>query len=125
MVENYVCLEGIAHDGTREIALEDWRRALELARWHGWQLPDERLWAHFHSPSREPEPLPGKEARHLADALEGALVSQCTHNQCCRDPRTPAVLLTWCSTRTGKQVLKDVVALLRGGGLYVFAGTVT
>ena len=86
MVENYVCLEGIAHDRTLDLPLEDWRRFLELGRWNGWKLACEKLWVHFYTPIAAPEPLPAKDVRNLADALEGALVNQCTHNQYCRDP---------------------------------------
>jgi len=124
MIENYICLEGIAHDRTLDMPLEDWRRLLDLGRWYGWKLPDEKLWVHFYTPIPVPEPLPAKQARDLADSLEGALVSQCTHNQYHRDERAPAMLVTWSSTTTAAQTIRSAIALLRLGGLYVSAGTV-
>jgi len=119
MKEKFVSLEGIAHDQCLEVRQEDWRRLMDLGRWHGWHLPDERLWSHLYAPIGAPEPLPAREARHLADALEGALVSECSHNQIARDPRTPAALLSWCTSPGGKQCIQNVVALLRQGSLNV------
>lgn len=124
MVESNICLEGIAHDQTLDLSVADWQRLLDLGRWHGWRLPNEMLWCHFYTPIRDPEPLPAPEARHLADALEGALVSQCTHHQYSRDPGVPAALVDWCTTPAGKQALTTVITLLRQGGVFVSLATV-
>ncbi len=117
-MQAYVSLEGIAHSECLDLSLEEWRRAMDLGRTHGWKLPDERLWSHFYSPIAAPEPMPAREARHLADALEGTLIRECTHGQCGRDPRTPVELLAACATPAGRQGVERLVAFLRRGGFY-------
>jgi hypothetical protein len=120
MITDMVCLEGIAHEGSCEdISLPDWRKLMDLARCHGWKLPDARLWDHFFAPIREPEPIPPELARRMADALEGALVPQCSHNQFTRDPHTPAALLAWATTPEGRRIVKAAIAFLRQGGFAI------
>lgn len=114
-----VFLEGIAHEESFDIPLGDWRRLLELARSYGWKPTKAPLWDHYYSPIGEPEPMPPRDARRMADALEGALVRRCSHDQFPRDPETPAPLLAWCATPEGKQTLRAASAFLRKGGISV------
>jgi hypothetical protein len=102
MVDDYVGLEGIAHDETLDLPSRDWRRSMDLARFYGWEPPEVRWWSHFYAPIGEPEPVPPEAARGMADALEGALASQCSHDQFRPDPQTPAELRKWCATAQGK-----------------------
>ena len=119
MVDDYVGLEGIAHEESLDLPLKDWRRAMDVARSYGWKLPDGRWWSHFYAPIPEPEPVPPEAARRMADALEGALAPQCSHDQFRRDPQTPAELRAWCATAQGKKILKEVIAFLRKGGFLI------
>jgi hypothetical protein len=118
MLEPVVCLEGIAHDSTLDLSLQEWQRVMDLARGFGWKLANEQLWIHFYSPIREPEPMPAADARRMADALEGALVPRCDQDQFVWDPHAPRTLLRWCDAAEGKTKMKDVIAFLRKGGFF-------
>jgi hypothetical protein len=119
MYQPLVSLEGIAHDGNLELSLTEWQHIMELGRSYGWKPANERLWQHFYSPIREPEPMPAAEARSLGDILEGALVYRCSHQQFVRASQGSTVLHGWSSSAQGKTLIRNVIVFLWRGGLFV------
>jgi hypothetical protein len=118
MREPLVSLEGIAHDGNLEVPMTEWQHIMELARGFGWKLANERLWQHFYSPIREPEPMPAADARSMGDALEAALVLRCSHQQFPPDPRNSTALLRWRDSLSGRAVIRDIIVFLWMGGFF-------